>query len=116
MINELEKLAKAATPGPWVGDTQGWDGHAQRIIYVADGSYKTLAKITGKWDGFEKDQDANTKFIAAANPEVVLALIKVVRLAKEVEELHHEETDPDMDLNEALTELEILGGKKSPPA
>lgn len=64
--NELEKLAKAATPGPW----------------GIDGSYVCPARIEGgttyveSWRAVaDAHQVENTKFIAAANPAAVLELI-----------------------------------------
>ena len=77
MLDELEKLAKAATPGPWTdvecrvecgSYCQGGSG----VLFIDDTESNG---IRSRWDDLE--------FIAAANPETVLKLIAVARAAKE---------------------------------
>ena len=67
---ELEKKAKAATPGPWkaVGEC------------VADSDRYVLANCN---TNFSKGQvNSNAAYIAAANPAVVLEMITELRQAK----------------------------------
>ena len=64
--SELERLAEAATPGPW-----SYDGSYVCPARVEDGTtyvetWRSVADCA---------QLENTKFIAAANPAAVLALI-----------------------------------------
>lgn len=83
-LDELEAHAKAATPGPWTvldGDGCGW-----------------INELTQGYDGQFPIADCN--YIAAANPQTVLALIAVARAAKE------EVEDPPVFLDEALDSLE----------
>ncbi len=62
-LDELERLAKAATPGPWhstrLGDVSPEDEHDPLIC--------------------EPMSDADAAFIASANPSTILALITEVR-------------------------------------
>lgn len=69
----LEAIAKAATPGPW--------GRAPDPCH-----YDTLSTIVGNCHRIAEiggvsvdEQDANAAYIAAANPETVLALIEMIR-------------------------------------
>lgn len=63
---ELERLAEAATPGPW-----SFDGS-----YVCPARVEDGATYVETWRSVaDCHQPENTKFIAAANPAAVLALI-----------------------------------------
>lgn len=68
-LDELEKLARAATPGPWVAE-----GPFVRAPADDEPRLRTMLEI----DGPGRD-DATAGFIAAANPQVVLWLIEMVR-------------------------------------
>jgi hypothetical protein len=74
-INELRKLAQAATPGPWTVDTDTDAFTGGPHVMTEDG-----AGLFGAWDGqYEIDSDAqttNAAYIAAANPAAILALIQ----------------------------------------
>jgi len=64
-LDELEKLAREVTPGPW--DDVWADG--QDVIVTADGK-----------DHYEKFREIkNSTYMAAADPQTVLKLIEVVR-------------------------------------
>jgi len=78
MIDELEKLAKEATPGPWVG----WSSYVSQ---------------------------ADDAFIAAASPQVVLALVKVAKLALILQDGMPGLIQPRIDLSYALKDLSSLG-------
>lgn len=66
---ELKRLAEAATPGPWA-----YDGSYVCPARTEDGT--TYVEL---WRSIaDCHQPENTKFIAAANPAVVLALIAEV--------------------------------------
>ena len=67
--SELKRLAEAATPGPWA-----YDGSYVCPARTEDGT--TYVEL---WRSIaDCHQPENTKFIAAANPAVVLALIAEV--------------------------------------
>jgi hypothetical protein len=68
-LDDLEAKAKAATPGPWYSDGD----HCS----VADGNGDYVCNLD-----FDQGDDAD--FIAAANPQTVLALIDVVRAADDL--------------------------------
>ena len=67
--SELKRLAEAATPGPWA-----YDGSYVCPARTEDGT--TYVEL---WRSIaDCHQPENTKFIAAANPDSVLALIAEV--------------------------------------
>lgn len=63
-INELEKLAKAATPGPWE---------------IFNGGFYVCNPNEGEVGNFEISEDSN--YIAAANPSAISELIAAYREA-----------------------------------
>lgn len=95
----LERLAKAATPGPWRGTTEGsYDQkHAAAKAFEAimarvvpdlpDAQWSDLSWVRTEGDdwlnvaliGNGKDGPENAAYIAAVSPDVVLGLIEQVR-------------------------------------
>jgi hypothetical protein len=73
-LAELERLARAATPGPWERETDS-DGNATPYLVMAG---DIRISDTG-WDVGKKQAGRNTAFIAAAHPGTVLALVAEVR-------------------------------------
>ena len=69
-LDELEKLAKAATAGPWHPRVEGILGSFN--LDSGDIELRELPKSS-----------ENEKFIAAANPETILKLIAVARAARQ---------------------------------
>ena len=103
-LNELKAKAQAATPGPWI---EAWP---YVVIRDPDDPHKPLP-IAG--EGFLAEGDC--AFIAAANPETVLALVKVAEAVKKVLEADNQEFYPDSpfdraveDAYAALEELEAM--------
>lgn len=83
-LSELKAAALAATPGPWVFVDDGWsDGDHANITSAerSDSSIIDIAQVNGGGtasyfdEPFRTEQQANTTFIASANPAVVLALL-----------------------------------------
>jgi hypothetical protein len=68
MTNQLEELAKRATPGPWHWDEDERDLLAQSLELV--------------WGTDGDPEIADAEFIAAANPQMVLTLIERVKTAE----------------------------------
>lgn len=74
-LDALEKLAKAATPGPWDKypttkyslDIVTYDEHGEEA--------ETICEVMG---------DKDHEYIAAANPQTILALCRELRAAREV--------------------------------
>lgn len=86
-IDELEALAKAATPGPWRGDRI--DGTVKYDIVAGDypnGEYTVVCHgdngnaCNGGY-GFASAE--NEDYVLAANPVAILALIAEVRALRE---------------------------------
>lgn len=89
-LTELERLAKAATPGPWhaghfADDTHSCnctcildEGHAGGIgeVFVGNG----LPISQGGNDAPEPEEaKANLRYIAACHPQAILSLIEALR-------------------------------------
>ena len=98
-LDELEKLAKAATPGPWeVHNTD--DAACMNTFYITENGgtdedldcrtgevphHKEIIAITLLQDPRVADHENfedNAYYIAASNPQTVLSLIERVRLAE----------------------------------
>lgn len=75
-IDELEKLAREATPGPWEVDAGGYVCTKLLLPTPNDGYIKH--EITGCYIN-GRNSRKNHKFIAAANPHVILELIKLIK-------------------------------------
>ena len=93
-IDELERLALAATPGPWVSD-RGWV-ESDSGVGVVEG-YDSVPC-----------EEADADFIAAANPATILALIAIVRekFASAIVEMFHH---PDAEADEIETTMFLVG-------
>ena len=79
-VAELRRLAEAATPGPWYLDGPWWygDDDSAYCISTAEDAGRiavTIAPPRYIFGGEREVRDANARFIAAANPATVLALL-----------------------------------------
>ena len=128
MVNELEKLAREATPGPW--DAKNDNGLQEWLVYSR---IKRLLrwKSSGEIVGPDEPRlyplettECNAKYIAAASPETILKLIAVVKAAQglipDCQSFHHSKKNqhtyldrcPLVDeFNKALAALEKPDGK-----
>lgn len=80
MLDQLEKLAKAATPGPW--EVKPWLNKFKLVgAHDITGPKGEWIARDGLYPGANGSREANANFIAAANPETVLKLIAVARVA-----------------------------------
>lgn len=78
-LDRLEELASKATPGPWCVDNLAkvrsrLDGGKGLIANVSDGHYTLPREVEGCL--------GNADFIAALDPQTVLALIERLRRAE----------------------------------
>ena len=74
-LEELERLAREATPGPWVS-RRGF------VMQPPEGMWETIIADTANGiesENWAKEFVQNGEFIAAANPATVLALIARIR-------------------------------------
>jgi tagatose-1,6-bisphosphate aldolase non-catalytic subunit AgaZ/GatZ len=94
-LGELERLAKAATPGPW--KCPRFLGQPQLYVYKAHGADIQVARALS-----ELRPDA--AFIAAANPATVLLMVEALRAAEKMREGSTSKTRRDFDA--ALGKLE----------
>ncbi|MEG9670568.1 ead/Ea22-like family protein [Serratia bockelmannii] len=83
-LSELKAAAMAATPGPWILDDDSWSEGDNANVSTEeryDGRIVSIAQIEGggSESGFDEpfsaEQQANARYITAANPAVVLALL-----------------------------------------
>ncbi|MFU7495816.1 ead/Ea22-like family protein [Pseudomonas aeruginosa] len=75
---ELRRVAEAATPGPW-------EYQAPLKVLAADRTWIVLIALS---HANYREDEANSRFIATANPKTVLALLdEIDRLKAENEEL-----------------------------
>lgn len=81
-LSQLKAAAIAATPGPWGSVYDDWsDGDDALISSESRDGMVAIAKIKGGGpdsgydEPFGTEQQANTAFIAAANPAAVLELL-----------------------------------------
>lgn len=74
-INELRKLAQAATPGPWVVNGDPLVNEGAPHLMTEDGY--AIADFWGSESSLGlKGNEQNAAFIAAANPAAILTLIQ----------------------------------------
>lgn len=84
-LDELERLTKAATPGPWtIGYSDGsgkFDAEEERFCLVDQPTDDVIlhAKLCYR--------EADAQLIAALNPQTALELIRLARLGREREEM-----------------------------
>jgi hypothetical protein len=113
-LAELERLARAATPGPWERETDS-DGNATPYLVMAG---DIRISDTG-WDVGKKQAGRNTAFIAAAHPGTVLALVERVReLEAENSRLHvasAEDRGTILDLEDENARLRALPAPEARP-
>ena len=81
-INDIERKAKAATPGPWSADT-GEPGDAVVWGPGEDNLITNIgpSRVNQCWVAFDGEKE-DCEFIAAANPAAVLALVSLLREAE----------------------------------
>lgn len=73
-VERLEALARAATPGPWKSCGTIYEHMNCEVRSGPKGEGQGIAQV---WDGPNAFKDG--QFIAAANPEMILALISTIR-------------------------------------
>jgi len=82
-ITELEKLAKAAIPGPWIGAGPSFGG--PRPVYIAsvivdrEGDDDDCFDVCQAPTGERESSTDNLTYIAAANPQTILQLIELLK-------------------------------------
>lgn len=90
-LNDIERLAKAATPGPWSSKYLGTAYPEVRYVYKPESvrvPYKTMV-VASCWCDIETNDppyrdNRDAHYIAAANPETVLLMAKAIRAGQKV--------------------------------
>jgi len=107
-LESLKQLAEAATPGPWVSFYEGGGDH---MIQQASPEELEIGYCHGSCSLSDsptfETASANAAFIAACNPKVVMAMLEVVRQAKEAYE-YQPSPKSHAALGQALSALESL--------
>ena len=85
-LDELERLAREATPGPWCCESCGEeraDGLGDtRLICAPSNDHPGKTQCLAAMEGHPSEYANDAAFIAAANPAAVLALIERLRVAE----------------------------------
>lgn len=84
ILSKLERLANAATPGPWFTVESPWLPPGVPTYVIAGSADPHAGRLVCDFDFIEdRDQtdnsDADAAFIAAADPGIVKALIAEIR-------------------------------------
>lgn len=110
-IDELERLALAATAGPWFSIHNG----TYHDVSIDNRQYaQNVANVIGSPDFADQDakhtEKQNAAYIAAANPATMLQLIAIIRekLASAlVEMFHHPDAEADLEAIHADSNADI---------
>lgn len=78
-LDQLEALAKAATPGPW-----GSYSNPQADGFACVATYTQVDYSDSPFCGAESQAQADAAYTSAAHPGTVLALIAEVRLMRKM--------------------------------
>lgn len=91
-FSELKAAAMAATPGPWILDDDSWSEGDNANVSTEeryDGRIVSIAQIEGggSESGFDEpfstEQQANARYITAANPAAILAMLAELEFEKQ---------------------------------
>ena len=101
-LTNLKKLAEAATPGPWIEGGRGQDNLDKDGLPIEyDAVYPVDEEQENDIIAREVQHD-DCKFIAAANPQTILAMIEVMEQMGEALKWHTAMTRPIARTDEAL--------------
>lgn len=107
-LDELERLAKAATQGPWKGDR--FDGSVKYDIVAGDypsGKYEIVCRGDDEGNfGFMKAEDEN--YTLVSNPETILTLIAEMRALREYREMARKQV---YELMGVIADIEQFGSE-----
>lgn len=101
---QLKQAALAATPGPWLYETSKRPGSAGNYQLILSEDENSVAECYGT----DHEDAANGRYIAAANPAVILALLECVDALRLVRDRTHPALDIGKISNAALQKLEAL--------
>ena len=103
-INELRRLAQAATPGPWWVNQDGLNhGFERGVIEINALDWWALAGVWAVNEGKPSDEgSANAAFIAAANPAAIIKILDRLEAAENERDWHAERCEDAMNECDAL--------------
>lgn len=108
MSKELKALAEKATPGPWVSFIRP----SVQAVFGPDGVQPDSQGTVVNWPGFDSSDQtkmqrkANARYIAAANPAVILQLLAEVEALREDAERYRWLIDSGNDTYSMFVEAE----------
>ena len=88
---QLKQAAMAATPGPWLYETSKRPGSAGNYQLILSEDENSVAECYGT----DHEDAANGRYIAAANPAVILALLECVDALRLQQKWSQAERDND---------------------
>ncbi len=103
---QLKQAAMAATPGPWLYETSKRPGSAGNYQLILSEDENSVAECYGT----DHEDAANGRYIAAANPAVILALLECVDALQRIADPRntHFAGDAQVVARAALQKLEAL--------
>ncbi|MBJ9121013.1 ead/Ea22-like family protein [Citrobacter koseri] len=110
----LRKAAIAATGGKWVFSRSGANSNVQAPIELQKGgrALVVLCKLNNAgWSG-QIQTENNAKFIAAANPEIVLALLDELEASEHTAAVDHEAACSLVEENEEVKRKLVAAEKR----
>ncbi|HGM5384918.1 TPA: ead/Ea22-like family protein [Serratia marcescens] len=117
-LSELKAAAMAATPGPWISGDDSWSDGDHANISTADRYDSGIINIAqvdggGSESGFDEpfstEQQANARYITAANPAVILALLADNEAKdKRIAELERTNQSQDDHINQQQDRIDSL--------
>ena len=86
-LNELERLANAATPGPWIACGPSFGASSPKylnevVVDNPEDDENDGNKVCRPPVGLEDAVSADMEFIGAANPAIMLELVRRLRAAE----------------------------------
>ncbi len=107
-LDALEQKAKAATPGPWQNCGHARGGCKCGLVWSLPADMPIATRVHGEETPIPNEDQAksNAAFIAAANPQTVLALLAVIEEAINLANMTDAHTRRHFDA--ALAKLEGL--------
>ena len=115
-LNELERLANAATPGPWIACGPSFGASSPKylndvVVDNPEDDENDGNQVCRPPVGLEDAVSADMEFIGAANPAIMLELVRRLRAA---EALQHRivELEAEVESSEEMKTLRFCGGGK----
>lgn len=107
-LDEIEKVAQAATPGPWITGV-----NKLQLVFPDDLNEYALASCAKDQRDGDYPQHENAKFIALCNPSEILKLTQALKVAMEGLDFYGAQNNwQHMELEDCNDDYELLDKKR----